>query len=177
MATRCQESWSFPSIPWSLSACMPEPSPLPGAGRSPETAAGSRALRDNPQPEGPEDTASDAGRLMGRWASLRHLQAVPLKPPFPEVPPLTSLLTTPQPDTTIPSQEYLPGALESRKKAQPGVPAPSPPFPQCPPVSETLHEWRGSEPHGIYWVFSRLSGNYSSQCVGSYDHQFYTRGN
>lgn len=88
LATRCQESWSFPSIPRSLSARMPKPSPLPDAERSPETAAGSRALWDSPQPGGPEDTASDAGRLMGGWASLRHLQAVPLRPPFPEAPPL-----------------------------------------------------------------------------------------
>lgn len=88
-----------------------------------------------------------------RWGWRKDYGALgqPLPPPgcpsqstLPRGVPLTPLLTTPHPDTP---HEYSPGVQKPRKVAQPGVPAPSGPFPPCPPGSETLHKWRGREPH------------------------------
>lgn len=138
-------SWALPFYPRVLVCPMPKFTPLPGAGRSPGTAAGSLAPWGSPQPRCPGDTAGDERRVMGPAS------------PFPGCPsqttcptdPLTTLLTLPR--------EYSPGVLEPRKVAQPGGPAPSGLFAWCPPESETLDKWRGRGGEQHYEEGTRIS--------------------
>ena len=94
-------SWALPLYP-TVIVC---PNPLPGAERSPGSAAGSLAPGDSPLPRCPGGTAGGGGRIMGPWASLCLLQAVPLKPPFPKASP--SLPCSPLPILTPHTSTHL----------------------------------------------------------------------